>query len=58
MEGEVVGGKTFKVEENDGSWPKGCYLGIYGGEPSGIWWNNHPSGSPNSRARQICIGGK
>ena len=51
-------GKLFQVEEYEGSWPKGCYVGYSGpGEPSGIWWNNHPSGSSNSGARQICIRG-
>ena len=59
MEGELVGRKNFGSEENNGKWPKGCYL-AHGssGEPDSIWWNNHPSGSPNSRARQICIVGK
>ena len=59
MEGEVVGGKTFKGEENVGSRPKGCYLEHYsGGKPYRILWNNHLSGSPNKWARQICISGK
>ena len=58
MKGSVVAGQAFELEENAGSWPKGCYLAYSGGEPLGIWWNNHPSGSPHSRARQICIVGK
>ena len=59
MEGEVVGRKTFWKEMNSGSWPKGCYIQLDGGgELFGIFWNNHPSGSPNMNARQICILGK
>ena len=53
----AVVGKPFQEEENDGSWPKGCYLGYSGGAPVGIWWNNHPTGSPNNDARQICTKG-
>ena len=49
----------FEGEENKGSWPKGCYLEYDDyGQGSGIWWNNHPSGSPNSDVSQICKIGK
>ena len=58
VQGDVVGGKAFQAEENYGGLPKGCYLAYVDGEPSSIWWNNHPSGSPNSDARQICVVGK
>ena len=58
MGGEIVGGKSFRKEENFNFFPKGCILEYYNMEPYQILWNNHPSGSPHSRVRQICTEGK
>ena len=40
----------FVDEEDDGRWPKGCYLA----NPDTVYFNNHLSGSSNEGARQIC----
>ena len=58
VDSEIVGGKHFKGERNSFKRPKGCFLKLLSGEPDGFFWNNHPSGSPNIKARQICIVGK
>ena len=40
----------FVNKEDDGDWPKGCYL--Y--SPDKVYFNDHLSGSSNERAQQIC----
>ena len=52
---EAIGGVSFQSEEDNNQMPKGCYLGHSAKTPTGIWWNEHQTGSRNNATRQICI---
>ena len=38
----------FKNTEDLADWPKGCY------QANNVYFNQHPTGSSNDEARQIC----
>jgi len=48
-------GDSFRGEERDGDWPRGCYRcqGV-SGCINGSWFNNHPIGSANGNAQTYC----
>ena len=41
-------------EENVGEFTKGCYVFTIKGFDYGVYFNKHPSGTPNMDSRQVC----
>ena len=47
----TVPNAIFKASEDSSNWPKGCYLYT---TSNAVYFNEHATGSSNSRARHIC----
>ena len=50
-------GANFQFADSNSYSPKGCYVSYLEGDPMGIWWNNHETGSKDIWSRQVCIAG-
>ena len=51
-------GDTFEGDEDESSWPSGCYFcdGVAGCS-NGFWFNSHSSGAENGGASPVCASG-